>query len=116
VGINPPGFGWWRAKGASSYRLIVRDPANYEAAGLTEPVHLPNRTGTQRLDATKKLPISGFIPANVRVLWHRSPEAVSLLSFRSKEVLLDGPTAYLTNSCGHLGSALHSDFRSATKE
>lgn len=36
MGINPPGFGWWRAKGASSYRLIVRGPANYEAAGLTE--------------------------------------------------------------------------------
>ena len=45
--INPPGFAWWRAGGAESYRLEVRDSAGkvaYEAAGLKDPVHLPART------------------------------------------------------------------------
>jgi hypothetical protein len=42
--INPPGFAWWRAPGAASYRLEIRDRAGrrvYEAAGLPDPVHLP---------------------------------------------------------------------------
>jgi hypothetical protein len=42
--VNPPDFGWWRATVASSYRLIVRGKADYEAVGFTDPVHLPNRT------------------------------------------------------------------------
>lgn len=45
--INPPGFAWWRAQGAPSYRLLVRDAGGklvYEAAGLNDPVHLPDRT------------------------------------------------------------------------
>ena len=44
--INPPGFGWWRAAGAAAYRLIVRTASGksaYEAAGLKDPVHLPDR-------------------------------------------------------------------------
>ena len=42
--VSPPGFGWWRATGASSYRLIVLGKADYEPVGFTDPVHLPNRT------------------------------------------------------------------------
>jgi len=44
--VNPPGFAWWRAPGAASYRLVVRDAAGkvvYEAADLKDPVHLPGR-------------------------------------------------------------------------
>jgi hypothetical protein len=45
--INPPGFGWWRAPGASAYRLIIRSAGGatvYESAPLKDPVHLPDRT------------------------------------------------------------------------
>ncbi len=48
-GVNPPGFAWWRAQGAASYRLIIQDAAGkavYTAEKLTEPVHLPNRVLT----------------------------------------------------------------------
>lgn len=44
--INPPGFAWWRAPGAATYRLEIRDASGrmaYEAAGLPDPVHLPAR-------------------------------------------------------------------------
>ena len=47
VGVNPPGFAWWRAAGAATYRLVVRDAAGklvHEASGLKDPVHLPTRT------------------------------------------------------------------------
>lgn len=47
VGVNPPGFAWWRAEGAASYRLLIRNAARsvvYRVEGLTEPAHLPNRT------------------------------------------------------------------------
>ncbi len=47
AGVNPPGFAWWRAEGATSYRLIVRNSSGrtvYEADRLLDPVHLPNRT------------------------------------------------------------------------
>jgi hypothetical protein len=40
------GFAWWRAQGAASYRLVVRDGAGKtacEAANLKDPVHLPDR-------------------------------------------------------------------------
>ena len=46
AGVNPPGFAWWRAQGAASYRLVVRDGAGRtvcEAANLKDPVHLPDR-------------------------------------------------------------------------
>lgn len=45
AGINPPGFGWWRARGAASYRLTVSSGGRtvYQAAGLKDPVHLPDR-------------------------------------------------------------------------
>jgi len=45
--VNPPGFAWWRAAGAHSYRLEVRTSAGKvacEAAGMKDPVHLPTRT------------------------------------------------------------------------
>lgn len=47
VGVNPPGFAWWLAPGAATYRLTVRDSAGkpvYQADALREPVHLPART------------------------------------------------------------------------
>lgn len=46
VGINPPGFAWWRAPGAAAYRLVILDSAGrqvYEAGGMADPVHLPSR-------------------------------------------------------------------------
>jgi hypothetical protein len=46
VGINPPGFAWWRAPGAAAYRLVISDSAGrqvYEAGGMPDPVHLPSR-------------------------------------------------------------------------
>src|SRR5688572_13282693 len=47
VGINPPGFAWWRAQGAASYRLIITGgdarPV-YQSGAVPDPVHLPNRT------------------------------------------------------------------------
>lgn len=49
VGINPPGFAWWRAPGAASYRLTIVDAAGravYQASDLIDPVHLPSRTLT----------------------------------------------------------------------
>jgi len=47
AGVNPPGFAWWRAPGASGYRLVVRDTSGktvYESPRLLDPVHLPDRT------------------------------------------------------------------------
>jgi len=47
VGVNPPGFAWWSPVGAASQRLLVRDRAGkvvYQAEGLKDPVHLPDRT------------------------------------------------------------------------
>ncbi len=47
VGLNPPGFAWWRAKGASDYRIVIRDAKKrevYAAAGLPDPVHVPCRS------------------------------------------------------------------------
>ncbi len=46
VGINPPGFGWWRAPGASMYRLNIWNEVGhqvYTAPYLKDPVHLPDR-------------------------------------------------------------------------
>jgi len=47
VGVNPPGFAWWTAGGAASYRLIVKRAGGqleYEARVGKDPVHLPPRT------------------------------------------------------------------------
>jgi len=47
VGVNPPGFAWWRAEGAGEYRLTIYDAAKrpaYEAVKLTDPVHVPAET------------------------------------------------------------------------
>jgi len=44
--INPPGFAWWRARGASAYRLLIRDAGGrviYESQPHPDPVHLPGR-------------------------------------------------------------------------
>lgn len=44
MGVNPPGFAWWWAKGAERHALTVRDSAGrsvYRAAALADPVHLP---------------------------------------------------------------------------
>ncbi len=47
VRVNPPGFAWWRARGASTYRLSVQDASGavvFEAADLKDPVCLPDKT------------------------------------------------------------------------
>lgn len=47
AGVNPPGFAWWRAEGAASYRVVIRGDSGrtvYEADQLKDPVHLPVRT------------------------------------------------------------------------
>jgi hypothetical protein len=47
VGVNPPGFAWWQAEGASEYRLIVHSGAGkpvIRAAQIKDPVYLPART------------------------------------------------------------------------
>ncbi|MBN1672763.1 MAG: DUF4962 domain-containing protein [Kiritimatiellae bacterium] len=47
VGINPPGFCWWRADGAAHYVFRIGDSGGktvYEDASLTDPVHVPART------------------------------------------------------------------------
>ena len=47
VGINPPGFCWWRAEGAESYRFEIESSEGkivYQADGLKDPVHVPDRT------------------------------------------------------------------------
>ena len=44
AGVNPPGFAWWRAEGAATYRLVVRNRRGrvvYDAPRLTDPVHVP---------------------------------------------------------------------------
>ena len=46
VGVNPPGFAWWPAGGAASYRLTVQDSRGrvvYEGRTDKDPVHLPSR-------------------------------------------------------------------------
>ena len=45
VDINPPGFCWWNAEGATAYRLrIVRDDGReaYASDTLTDPAHVPD--------------------------------------------------------------------------
>jgi len=47
VDINPPGFCWWRAENAASYRFVLEDTNGrllHEAPGLIDPVHVPDRT------------------------------------------------------------------------
>ncbi len=47
VGINPPGFAWWRAPGAAHYRLVIfngKADEVYRSSPLTDPVHLPSAT------------------------------------------------------------------------
>jgi hypothetical protein len=54
VGINPPGFAWWRAPRAASYRLLVRTAAGrpiYESEDLPYPAEVPR----EPLDAGKYL-------------------------------------------------------------
>lgn len=46
VGVNPPGFAWWRAKGAKHYILSIFDHGGrtaYRSKELADPVHLPAR-------------------------------------------------------------------------
>ncbi len=46
VAVTPPGFAWWRAAGASAYRLIIREEGGrtvYESEPHPDPVHLPSR-------------------------------------------------------------------------
>ena len=46
VEINPPGFCWWRAEGARSYRFEIRNSDGrtiYQADNLIDPVHVPDR-------------------------------------------------------------------------
>ena len=46
VGVNPPGFAWWRTDGVTAYRVTVRDSSGaiaYRSSLLEDPVHLPNR-------------------------------------------------------------------------
>ena len=47
VEINPPGFCWWRAEGAQSYRFEIQNANGetvYQAEDLTDPVHVPDKT------------------------------------------------------------------------
>ncbi len=47
VRLNPPGFAWWRAQGAATYRLKIQNGNGhvaYEAEDLKDPVHLPDQT------------------------------------------------------------------------
>ena len=44
VGVTPPGFAWWSARGAASYSITVKDSGGgvvHAAQGLTDPEHLP---------------------------------------------------------------------------
>jgi hypothetical protein len=44
VAINPPGFAWWRAAGATAYRVVIRRADGkvvYESQPHPDPVHLP---------------------------------------------------------------------------
>lgn len=46
IAVNPPGFAWWRAAGASAYRLLIRQAGGktvYESEPHPDPVHLPTR-------------------------------------------------------------------------
>ncbi|MGC8795064.1 MAG: DUF4962 domain-containing protein, partial [Bryobacteraceae bacterium] len=46
VAVNPPGFAWWRAAGASAYRLILTGAGGktvYESEPHPDPLHLPSR-------------------------------------------------------------------------
>ncbi len=93
VGINPPGFAWWRAPGkAIAYRLIIQDRTGrriYEAAGLPDPVHVPNRTlapGNYAWDVAacdasgKEIARRGLwkftVPENIPLLPWEDPKAI----------------------------------------
>ncbi len=93
AGINPPGFAWWRAEGASSYRLLVRDAAGkivYEAADLKDPVHLPSRAlppGEYGWDVEARDP-SGATLAR-RGWWRfRVPEKLAALAWEDPKAIL----------------------------
>ncbi|MEK7408073.1 MAG: DUF4962 domain-containing protein [Acidobacteriota bacterium] len=91
--INPPGFAWWRAQGASTYRLLVRNAAGktvYEAADLTDPVHLPARTlepGDYRWDVEACDP-SGTVLARRGEWRFRVPKGLPELPWEDPKAIL----------------------------
>ncbi len=92
VGINPPGFAWWRAPGAAAYRIRITQPNGrvaHVAEGMVDPVHLPAGTlppgeyrwEVEALDAQGQvLALRGaqrfIIPGDVPQLAWESPKAI----------------------------------------
>ncbi len=91
--INPPGFGWWRAAGAVSYRLMVSTASGksaYEAAGLKDPVHLPDRVlppGDYTWDV-EALDAAGKVLARRGAWRFRVPKGLIELPWRDPKSLL----------------------------